>query len=148
MTERETWWCETCGSRDIRHDAVVQFDPDSGEFDVLSVLDGVWCEACEEHSAGQGDPAFSIPPAFTVVVAINEGPSQGAVLLQRPLADDDALDLRAVADEVARSRGQTIDEQDGEVPDCAGDIRVEFRHDPDNTVSIFSGRSYYFASAA
>ena len=41
-----------------------------------------------------------------------------------------------------------VDEQDGEVPDCAGDIRVEFRHDPDNTVSIFSGCSYYFARAA
>lgn len=148
MKERETWFCATCGSRDIRHDAVVQYDPKSGEFDVLSVLDGTWCEACEEQRPGQGEPIFAIPPAFTVVVSINEGPSQGLILLQRPLADNDALDLRAVADEVAQSRGQAIDEQDGGVPDCAGDIRVEFRHDPDNTVSIFSGRSFYFARAA
>ncbi|WP_062353842.1 hypothetical protein [Pseudoxanthomonas mexicana] len=148
MKERETWFCATCGSRDIRHDAIVQYDPESGEFDVLSVLDGTWCEACEEHRPGQGEPTFAIPPAFTVVVSINEGPSQGLILLQRPLADNDALDLRGVADEVAQSRGQAIDEQDGGVPDCAGDIRVEFRHDPDNTVSIFSGRSFYFARAA
>ena len=148
MKERETWFCATCGSRDIRHDAIVQYDPESGEFEVLSVLDGTWCEACEEHRLGQGEPTFAIPPAFTVVVSINEGPSQGLILLQRPLADNDALDLRAVADEVAQSRGQTIDEKEGKVPDCAGDIRVEFRHDPDNTVSIFSGRSFYFARAA
>lgn len=148
MKERETWFCATCGSRDIRHDAIVQYDPESGEFDVLSVLDGTWCEPCEEHRPGQGEPTFATPPAFTVVVSINEGPSQGLILLQRPLADNDALDLRAVADEVAQSRGQAIDEQDGRVPDCAGDIRVEFRHDPDNSVSIFSGRSFYFARAA
>lgn len=144
---KETWFCARCGSRDIRHDGIVQYDPESGEFDVLSVLDGQWCEGCEEHRPGQGNPTFGEPPAFTVVVTINEGPAQGSILLQRPLADDDALDLRAFADEVASSREQAIDEQDGVVPDCAGDIRVEFRHDPDNTVSIFSGRSYYFKRA-
>ncbi len=73
-------------------------------------------------------------------------PSSGEVYLERELADDEIMDERTFADQVADSFGVSIDESDGYIPNCSGDIRVEFRPDKDNPTHIWSGESFYFKS--
>lgn len=93
-----------------------------------------------------------------VIVYANEGMDQGYVYLTRELGDDEELDERTFADQVASMLDREIDESDGYIPDCCGDIRVEFldgapaierdeRNDCDRyqgSVCIWSGESYYF----
>lgn len=64
MTD-ETWHCAECGSRNIQHDAIVQWNSTTEEFDVVSVLDGTWCEDCmgrDPTRENEGSPVFGIPP--------------------------------------------------------------------------------------
>lgn len=36
--------CAECGERDnLGHDAMVSLDPESGEYEIVSVLDDTWC---------------------------------------------------------------------------------------------------------
>ena len=71
-------------------------------------------------------------------------PQTNEVFLSRELADDEIMDERVFADMVADCYGVEIDDSDGYIPNCSGDIRVEFRNDPDDDVIIFSGESFYF----
>ena len=88
-----------------------------------------------------------------VIVYANEGMDQGYVYLCRELADDEIMDERRFADEVAASRDTAIDDYPGHIPNCCGDIRVEFTdHVPvvideryQGSTVIWSGESYYFA---
>lgn len=64
------------------------------------------------------------------------GPSTDEEFLRRELLDDEIMDERVFADEVARSFGLEIEEPKGWIFNCCGDIRVEFRRDPDNVVVI------------
>jgi len=93
-----------------------------------------------------------------VIVYANEGMDEGYVYLNRALADDEILDERRFADEVAAQRDAEIADLDGYIPNCSGDIRVEFidhepriKHDTYNdcdrylgSVRIWSGQSFYF----
>jgi hypothetical protein len=87
-----------------------------------------------------------------VIVYANEGWDQGLVYLYRALDDDEIMDARRFADEVARSRDMEIDESDGYILNCSGDLRVEFiEHEPNivneryqGSVCIWSGESFYF----
>jgi hypothetical protein len=93
-----------------------------------------------------------------VIVYCNEGPDQGMIYLNRALADDEIMSARAFADEIARQFDREIDEPDGYIPNCSGDLRVEFvdhepeiehdeRHDCERyqgSVCIWSGASFYF----
>ena len=62
------------------------------------------------------------------------------------------MDERRFADEVAASLDREIDESDGYILSCSGDIRVEFiDHEPEierdrylGSVSIWLGESFYF----
>lgn len=88
-----------------------------------------------------------------VIVYCNEGPDSGYVYLSRELTDDEVMDERRFADEVANHLGSSIDESDEHIPNCCGDIRVEFiDHEPNivdehyqGSVRIWSGESYYLA---
>ena len=71
-------------------------------------------------------------------------PQTNEVYLSRELTDDEIMDERVFADMVADCYGVEIDDSDGYIPNCSGDIRVEFRRDPENSVAIFSGESFYF----
>ena len=71
-------------------------------------------------------------------------PQTNEVYLSRELTDDEIMDERFFADMVAGWYGVEIDDSDGYIPNCSGDIRVEFRRDPENSVAIFSGESFYF----
>ena len=71
-------------------------------------------------------------------------PQTNEVFLSRELADDEIMDERFFADMVADCYGVEIDDSDGYIPNCSGDIRVEFKRDPENSVAIFSGESFYF----
>lgn len=77
---------------------------------------------------------------------IIEDPSSGTIEYQRELGPDEVMDARTFADQYAESLGVEIDESDGYIPNCCGDIRVEFREDPANSVHIWSGQSFYFKS--
>lgn len=71
-------------------------------------------------------------------------PETNEIYLTRELTDDEIMDERIYADMVADWYGAEIDDSDGYIPNCSGDIRVEFRNDPENDVSIYSGESFYF----
>lgn len=139
----ETWYCRKCGSRDIFHDATVRWDPDEEDWVFVSVQDGMWCETCMgRNSWDEGQPGFGVPPEYTVVVYC---PRTDRVYLQRPLDEDEVMDEMQFADEAAQELGLEVDHSDnGYIPSCSGDIRVEFRSDPDNAVLIYSGWSFYF----
>ncbi len=87
-----------------------------------------------------------------VIVYCNEGPDSGRVYMTRELADKELLVARTFADRVAFSLGLEIEEPTGHIPNCSGDIRVEFiDHEPrivgehyQGSVRIWSGESYYF----
>lgn len=87
-----------------------------------------------------------------VIVYANEGWDQGLVYLCRKLSDDETMDERRFADEIARSYDREIDESPGYIPNCSGDIRVEFmEHEPrviderfQGATCIWSGESFYF----
>ena len=148
---KETWYCAKCGSLDIRHDGILQWDTEGQDWKVLDVLNDTWCQACAGRAAtfdDKGDPTFGQPPEFVVVVFIPTGPQAGEVLLQQPMESSDPMDARHWAQHVADAQERELSETDGHIPNCAGDIRVEFRRDPDNAVVIFSGESFYFAEAA
>jgi hypothetical protein len=89
---------------------------------------------------------------MNVIVYANEGMDQGHVYLCRALADDEIMDERRFADEVATSYDTEIADPDGYIPNCCGDVRVEFvEHDPvivderyQGSTCIWSGESYYF----
>lgn len=60
----ETWFCADCGSLDIRHDAIVKWDPQAQDWKVEGVLDNTWCEDCAEADGrfdGTGEPVFGVP---------------------------------------------------------------------------------------
>jgi hypothetical protein len=71
-------------------------------------------------------------------------PETGEEYLSRELAPDEIMNERTFADEIADAYGVEIADPDGWIPNCSGDIRVEFRPDPANPVHIWSGESFYF----
>ena len=87
-----------------------------------------------------------------VIVYCNEGFDSGYVYLCRALADDEIMDERHFADEIARQHDREIDTSDGCIPNCSGDLRVEFMDSEPNVVDecfqgatrIWSGESFYF----
>jgi hypothetical protein len=71
-------------------------------------------------------------------------PNTGETLSSRKLGGREVMDARTFADEFAQlNYGVSVDESDGYIPNCCGDIRVEFRRDPDDSVCIWSGESFY-----
>lgn len=59
---KETWFCRKCGGTDIRHDAIAEYNPEKGDYEVVSVLDDTWCEDCMGKDWNDnGDPTFGIP---------------------------------------------------------------------------------------
>jgi hypothetical protein len=88
-----------------------------------------------------------------VIVYCNEGPDTGLVYLTRELADEELLVERTFADRVASDLGLELEAPSGHIPNCCGDIRVEFMGHAPNVVDeryqgstcIWSGESYYFA---
>jgi hypothetical protein len=87
-----------------------------------------------------------------VIIYCNEGMDQGHVYLARELADDELMDERRFADQVADMFECEIDESGGHIPNCCGDLRVEFLNGEPNivgeryqgSVCIWSGESFYF----
>lgn len=81
-----------------------------------------------------------------------EGWDAGTVYLCRKLSDDETMSEERFADEIARSIGLEIDASDGYIPNCCGDLRVEFmEHEPrviderfQGATCIWSGESFYF----
>jgi hypothetical protein len=71
-------------------------------------------------------------------------PETNETVYQRRMGPNEVLDARKFADLVAREYDTEIDESDGYVPSCCGDIRVEFRPRRDNALHIWSGESFYF----
>lgn len=70
-------------------------------------------------------------------------PETGEVMYQRELANDELMDERTFADKYAESLGVSIAEPECYILNCCGDIRVEFRDDPNNSLHIWSGESFY-----
>lgn len=59
-TTLREYFCRRCGSRDVRHDAIVQWDPSTEDWNVLDVLDEAWCEDCQQEDNSNGDPYFGL----------------------------------------------------------------------------------------
>ncbi len=87
-----------------------------------------------------------------VIVYCNEGWDAGLVYLCRKLADEEILNERTFADQIARQNDREIAESSGYIPNCCGDLRVEFMdHEPkienerfQGATRIWSGASFYF----
>lgn len=71
-------------------------------------------------------------------------PETNETLYQRRMGPYENLDLDRFAEMVADWSECTLDDADGYIPNCSGDIRVEFRPHRDNSTVIWSGKSYYF----
>lgn len=60
---KEIWFCRKCGGTDIRHDAIVEYNPSKEDFEIVSILDDVWCKDCMNRDWNDhGDPVFGIRP--------------------------------------------------------------------------------------
>lgn len=73
-------------------------------------------------------------------------PNSGGEYLRKPWPDDTPMDPALAAEEVANGMGATLEPHEGRPPIIGGDIRVEFRRDPDNPALIYTGESFYFAT--
>lgn len=71
-------------------------------------------------------------------------PQTDETLYQRRLGPYEKMDERKFADLVAEMYDAEIDESNGYIPNCSGDIRVEFRPRRDKGTVIWSGESFYF----
>lgn len=58
-TKKPTWFCQNCGGHDVRHDATVQWNPETEDWDVLAVHDNAWCEPCSQTE--ESDITFAVP---------------------------------------------------------------------------------------
>lgn len=89
-----------------------------------------------------------------VIVYCNDGYDSGMVYLCRKLADDEIMNARTFADEIARQFDREIDDSVTEILNCFGDLRVEFmdykpkiqRGHFQGATCIWSGESFYFKS--
>ena len=71
-------------------------------------------------------------------------PESGKVYFLRELAGDEIMDAQAFADQIAQDYFDSrIDDSGGFIPNCCGDIRIEFMEDPENDVHIWSGESFH-----
>lgn len=48
--------CASCGSNNIKFDAVAKWNPFLSQFDLEDTLDSCWCENCSELRNERGDP--------------------------------------------------------------------------------------------
>lgn len=71
-------------------------------------------------------------------------PSTNERYLCRRMGPYEKMDLDKFARQVADEFDAEIDDSDGHIPSCSGDIRVEFRPRRDVEWHIWSGQSYYF----
>jgi hypothetical protein len=71
-------------------------------------------------------------------------PETNETLLSRRMGPHEIMDARRFADQIASDYETEIDDSDGHIPNCSGDIRVEFRPRRDNGTHIWSGESFYF----
>lgn len=58
------WYCADCGSTDIHHDAVAQWNPEKKDFEIVAVYDDCWCVDCEENNPDilpRGSPVWGVP---------------------------------------------------------------------------------------
>jgi hypothetical protein len=72
-------------------------------------------------------------------------PETDILLYQRRMGPNEKLDLDKLIDWYAQTIDRDIDhEPTGHIPNCCGNIRIEFRPRRDIGWHIWSGRSYYF----
>jgi|HigsolmetaAR206D_1030411.scaffolds.fasta_scaffold00853_15 hypothetical protein len=72
-------------------------------------------------------------------------PETGEEYRREPWPAGREINTLEAAMDVASDLGVSIDCSGDYVPSCCGDLRVEFRRDPDNAVAIYCGESFYFA---
>ena len=99
-----------------------------------------------DRAIANGSPVVvnvAAEPAEPTTVVVYS-PSTDEVYLQRELGDTEIMDARVFADQAADMFCAEIDDSDGYIPNCSGDIRVEFRPDANNPTYIWSGQSFYF----
>lgn len=72
-------------------------------------------------------------------------PDTDEVLMQRRMGPYEKMDTRKFADQIADMYDAEIANPNGYIPNCSGDIRVEFRPRRDDNTCIWSGESFYFA---
>jgi|GEM_PF-3173032 hypothetical protein len=61
MADHETYYCTTCGSTDIHHEAVAKHNPATAEYELVQVDVKAWCTQCETAGVAH-DYAFGVVP--------------------------------------------------------------------------------------
>ncbi len=77
-------------------------------------------------------------------VVIYEPENGDAIVMQRRMGPYEIMDARKFAESVALQWDMELDDSPGYIPNCSGDIRVEFRPRRDVAWHIWSGESFYF----
>ena len=77
-------------------------------------------------------------------VVVYEPENRDNVLFCRRMGPHEIMDPRKFADAIASEYDQEIDDSDGHIPSCSGDLRVEFRPRKNDAFHIWCGQSYYF----
>jgi hypothetical protein len=90
---------------------------------------------CETHKPKKEKQMF---------VVIYQPENNDRVIYQRRMGPNEKLDLDRFALIGAIECEAELDTANGHIPNCCGDIRVEFRPHRDNGLHIWSGQSYYF----
>lgn len=72
-------------------------------------------------------------------------PRTNETMFSEKLSDDVVMDAEVFAKAFAAQYDCDLAESTGYIPSCCGDFRVEFREDPENSLVIWSGQSFYFA---
>jgi hypothetical protein len=98
------------------------------------------CPFCDEQHSQDEDCAEGTTANDSTMHVVVYSPSTDEVYLQRALADDEVMDARTFADQIADMFCMDIDDSDGYIPNCSGDIRVEFRPDPSNPTHMERGK--------
>ena len=77
-------------------------------------------------------------------VVIYEPENNDRIIYQRRISPTEKLDLDRFALIGAILCEAELSKADGHIPNCSGDMRVEFRPRRDVCWHIWSGKSYYF----
>ena len=70
-------------------------------------------------------------------------PNTNDVYYQRRMGPNEKMIERKFADQIAAEFDATIADSDGYIPNCCGDLRVEFRRSLKDECCIWSGESFY-----
>lgn len=76
------------------------------------------------------------------VIAYN--PETSEQFMTRRMGINEKMDEDVIAARIAASVGASLDTSGGYIPNCCGDLRIEFRPSLKNETHIWGGKNFFF----